>query len=246
MLRQFFNDERSSAEVIFKKGFSDNEFKSYEAYLVAKYFRNELGYKDQKVKSSLVNFCQIQDRTFNYILNRDVILSIVSNSSSEWKDKTHPIFITENEVTNIRKIKNFNGQKILLAFAVFAKRDNGYVYHDRWGDIKRLSGIRMTNRDIYRFLHEAYNLELIRDSNQNHFVKFLDDSTNVALSFTREKDIMKLGETYKKYLGGEIFYCKSCGKDFVKNGRNHFYCDDCSKKKDQENTRVRVNKHRNK
>lgn len=246
MLRQFFNDERSDAERIFRNGFSEKEFRSYEAYLVAKYFRNELQYKNQRVKTSLITFCQNNDKVFNYILNRSTILSIVNNSKSEWKNKTSPIIITEKEVGAIRKIKSFNGQKILLAFAVFAKRDDGYVYHDRWSDIKRLTNIRMTNREIYKFLFNAYSLGLIRDSNQNHFVNFLDDNSKLAIIFKKETEILRLGEVYKTYLGGEIKYCKSCGNEFIKSGDNHKFCSNCSEDRRKEQIKNNVKKHREK
>ena len=246
MLRQFFNDERSDADKIFKNGFTNNEFNSYEAYLVAKYYRHELGYKDHRVKTSLISFCQNSDRLFNYILNRGAIISIVNNSKSQWKNKTSVIPITKSEISEIRKIKNFNGQKILLAFLVFAKRDNGYVYHDRWADIKRLTSIRMTDKEIYHVLYLSYCLGLVRDSNQNHFVNFIDDSSDIEIVFSKEKDILSLANAYKKHLGGEIAYCKSCEKEFIRAGDRHIYCDSCAEKRRKEKVKNNVRKHREK
>lgn len=246
MMRSFFNNEKEEAENIFKNGFTNHEFNGYEAYLIAKYYRYVLNYKDQKVKSSLVSFCQKEDRLFNYVINRKTILEIVKNSQSEWKNKTNKIIITKNELENIFKLKNFNYQKILLAFLVFAKRDNGYVYRDRWSDIKKLSNIRITDREIYLILHKAYLLGLVRDSNQNHFINFIENQEDGEIVFSSDRDVFRLSEIYKKYLGGEIGYCSSCGFQFVKKGRGHRYCDDCSEKREKNNLKNRVKKHRGK
>jgi len=244
MIRKFFTDEKADAGKIFKNGFSGGKFNAYESYLVAKYYRNELGYKDQKIKSSLISFCQNADRLFNYAINRKTISEVVKNSNADWKNKSNKIFITKSDLENISKLKDFNSQKVFLAFVVFSKRDGGYVYKDRWTDIKRLSNIRISDREIYSILHKAYNLGLIRDSNQNHFIGFLENSTFGEIVFSNEKDIFKLSDIYKTYLGGEIGYCKSCEKQFIKNGRGHKFCEECSFEIEKVKNKERVKKHR--
>lgn len=46
--------------------------------------------------------------------------------------------------------------------------------------------------------------------------------------------------------GGKLKYCEVCGKLILVKGKaSTKYCDKCKREKELENTRLRVNKHRN-
>jgi hypothetical protein len=245
MLRLFFSDEKKDAEIIFKNGFAKGEYNNYDAYLVAKYFRNELGYGDRRVKNSLIAFCCENDKNFNYVLNRSSIAKIIRNSSSEWRNKKSAIYITKREIEKIRKIKNFDYQKILLLFLIFAKRERGYVYDGRWADIKRLSGLRITNREIHKALYFGYKEGMVRDSNDNHFIRFIDDETsNPEITLSAEKQILNVSKIYENYCGGVLVYCKDCGKEFMKSVSGSKLCQECLRVKRTNDVRNNVRKHR--
>lgn len=244
MIRPFFIDEKKNAEKIYKNGFANNEYNNYEAYLVAKYLRHEFGYGDHKTKTQLLEFCHKHDENFNYILNRLSISKIIINSRSEWKNKSHDIKITKSELDKIRNIKDFNAQKIILLFLVFAKRNNGYVYSNQWSDIIKISRLNVTHVKIHSCINMAYEKEMVRDSNDNHFVKFIEEVGDATLKLSSDKDIWNLMKIYEEYCGGVITYCENCGKELIKESNRHKYCDNCWKDKERGSWKIRKRKER--
>lgn len=233
MTNKIFMDEKKQAVKIYTKGFTNGEFSFSEALLVAKYIRQNFNYGDDRTKTKLIDFCEKHDRFFNYIMVRAVIQKIVKNSLRELSSDTEPIFISQSELDAIRKVKNFTGQKLLFAFLVYSKKSKGYVYRDILPDIKKSANLKISNNEIGQFAYMFYKAGLIRDSNENWFLKFLDEGKfSPVLKISNFKDLSKLTDIYKKYCGGELGYCADCEAEFIRTGRTHYFCADCSKKKE--------------
>lgn len=233
MLRDFFSDEKKEASVIYKDGFENTEFNSYQAHLIARYLTKELGYSKAKVKTFLIKFSGEHDKNFNYIGIREQFKIILKNLDGEWRDKSKPIYITENELIKIRELPNYNAQKLMLGFLVFAKRDGGYVYRNRWTDIKSIMALRITNDQVNAFIHMAYKRNMIRDSNEHHFMKFMDNTSEIRIEIKDEKDLYNLEKSYNEYCGGILGYCRECGNEFLKSARANIYCNICSGKREK-------------
>ncbi len=233
MLNWVFGNEKTMALNIYKNGFTEGYFTSHEAYLVAKYFFREFGYGKDKTKTYLRKFCEKHDKDFNYILLRHKIKEILKNADSEWKIKSEPIYVTQLELDKIREIKNFNAQKALLSFLVFSKRNNGYVYKNSITEIKRISGLKNISCTelIGKYLFFAYKADLIRASNENYFVKFIDNSSKKVLKISDLKGLYSLDKMYIEYCGGILGYCEKCENEFIKRGSTHKYCENCSKER---------------
>jgi hypothetical protein len=71
-----------------------------------------------------------------------------------------------------------------------------------------------------------------------HFINFIDRSSDVVFTISDEKALYTVGNMYSEYCGGEeLAWCKECGTEIVKNGKNHIFCDVCSKEKELERKR---------
>lgn len=244
MIRKFFIDEKNEAIKILNKGFSKNEFNSYEAYLIAKYFRS-LGYGDQRTKTSLIMFCENHLEYFNYVKHMDDIQTILKSSRGDWIDKTTKIAVTKKELDSLKLVKNFNAQLVLLVFLLYAKRNNGYVYRNRWNDIKKILKLNITERELQHLLHLGYRNNLLRDSNENHFIKFIDKDSPVVFILDSEKSILDIKKKYIDHCGGIIYYCEICYKEITKTSNRKKYCEDCWREKHRERDRELKRKIRN-
>lgn len=245
MRRQFFYDEEIISEEIHKNGFRDGYYTVGQARLVAKYFRWRLGYGDARIKSALPEFCKQHDKNFRKVPNRKSIAEIVNASKKEFIKKASPISITKSELETIRTVKNFKAQRVLLGFLIIAKRDDGHVSKNRWPQIKRIVGISISNKEILKFARIFYDMGLI-DVGTDHTIKFINNSSEVAILISDEKTLYSISNLYKEYCGGEIAWCKECGKEYIKNSNRHSYCDECWKKKELEKTKNRMKKYRKK
>lgn len=242
MIREFFKDEKKDAENIYLKGFTNGEFNPYEALLVAKYIREKEGAGDARLKTLLVKFCYDKDRFFNYVVLRNKIKEIIRNSKKGWNSRIDPVFIKQEELDKIRSIKNFTAQKILFVYLLFAKKTDGFFYKNRLPDVKQILGLRITNKEIQEYSRLFYEAGLLRDSNENYFLTFLSNGVSV-ISFSTQKEVLKATDVYTKYCGGELGYCKECGNEFIKIGRELF-CSNCTKDRSLEKYK-KYNKKRN-
>lgn len=244
MLEYFFGDEETRAKQIIENGFTNKQFTPHEAQLVAKHCFLNLEYGEARTRKFLKDFCEKTDKNFNYILNRHKINKIIKNAQTEWKDNSEAITITKLELERIRKIKNFTVQKIMFAFLVFSKRTYGYVYDNQLADIKKILNTNLTEYEMKRLLYLAYQENLIRDSNENFFVKLNEPDSEVVITISNYKDLYKLGKIYEKYCGGEIIFCKECGVEMIRTGKRDLYCTIHKEEKQKEYDKKYKNKKR--
>lgn len=223
----FFNDEEQTATSIYENGFTNNEFNGYEAERVAKYFRNIMGYKDTRTRNALIEFSYKYDPNFNDVLFRESIILAVRNSKKypDWSDKTSPISVTSAEMATVRSVRDATFQKLMLTFLIFAKRDNGYVYFQKWEPIRRIIRMNLSYADMYGYLHRAYKKKMLRDSNDNILIKFINNESDPVITVSTDTDVLNLMDLFLRFTGGDFAYCEDCGAEFLKEGKRNRFCD---------------------
>ena len=232
--RPLIYDEEMIGKELYKKKFID-EFKWEELVAVTKYIRHTFTYGDAKTKTELVKFLS-KNKNFNYARMSGYIGKIIKESQKDFT-RTGEVDITELELKTIQEMENFKWQKIALALLFLSKRKNnkGYVKIKDWRDAKVASCIsHVKSSDIEEVVHFLYTKEKIRvvendNYDPSHEILFIDKgSKNVIFHIDDDKSARNLGNLYKEWCGGELYWCKNCGKKFIKGGKNHFYCENCS------------------
>ena len=183
----------------------------------------------------------------NVIISGDKILRAVRYS----KKSTIPltdfsnIDIYTEWLENTKKIKDFKAQVIFLTMIIYSKifhpkGKNLIFYENELSDILEMSGIKMTVKTFsekYYFLLKSNNLVEHKPMKDFVFLK-IDKFPLGEISFTIS-DIKNIKKQYVEYLGGEIFYCKSCKKEYKKKGLSQVYCKECSSERRKEKERDR-------
>jgi hypothetical protein len=238
-------DEEEIGKNIYEKGFVE-EIRWAELVPLSKYMRRLFNCGDDKMKTLLNEFLS-KTPYFVRVRMRGFVGKIVKKSKDDYI-KTGSVTIRESEINKIREIKNFRSQKIALAILFISKREKnkGYVNLDDWKDVKvATSTSRITNFDIQNVLSYMYqNGFEINVNERYHQILFADNKSEAAIVVDSDRSARNLGNLYKEWCGGELGYCKTCSKEFVKNGKNHYYCEGCSKKRENERKRIHANKKR--
>lgn len=245
-------DEEKIGRAIYDSGKID-DLNRFNLLSLSKYVRHSKGYGDAKLKTFLKEFLS-KTSGFNYNRSRGYIGRIINSSKRDYT-KVDPLVITDNELSMIRTIKNFKWQKIMLSVLMLSKRNinKGYLKIKDWIDVKSISALsHLTNSQIREVFHHMYIkggiLRPVENQNYDpaHEILFIDkeSSGEVVFSIRTEQDARNLKKKYIDWCGGELYWCKECGVEFVKNGKTHYYCETCSKEKDLEKYR-KYNKKRN-
>ena len=222
-----YNEEELS-KYIYENGFTDGEYDRREAFLVSKYMRHVLGYKDAHLKKRLIEFCKA-DRLFNEVLENNFIKDCVNQSKRQFVVR-ESLSITSNELLKIRTIKNFKAQKTYIGLLAIAKK-NGYDYVSvkDYPFLKRIVGIGSETDELYNNLHLLFRLKFIYPIDktdkgaQRLLVIERDGVPDIIIN--KNSEINHLGKLYEEYCGGYLLYCEDCGVEFIRNGKSQKYCE---------------------
>ena len=236
-------DERVLAESIIQNGYTDREFIFWEAVLVAKYFRHVMGLGDSKTKTELENFTE-QTADYFYKDNKNIkkkIKRILKLSVHDFK-AIQPVYITKSELEKIRNIKNFKYQKIALGLLFLSKINNGWVADYKKKSLKAILSQNVYKKDIHLTIAYMVRLGMCIVSGTTKLT-FIDNDSDIVFSINNDKIARNLGNMYVRHCGGELAWCKNCGKEFMKTGKNHRFCEECSKEIQLINHRKRNKKY---
>lgn len=243
-------DEKTDARRIYTEGFTNRIFNRREAILLGKYFRHELGYADRKTKTNIIKFSQSHSDFFSEIRSRNIIHLAVKISRNEYRVTSLPVKISEKEYQVINGLDDYKHKQVLFAVLVLSKIDNGRMWISKWGNIREVMFLRITNNKLKEYMTEYYQKGLveINDSGYQagnyHVVKF-DDSANPDARFNIYRDgVYNLNKTFKELFGENMFQCISCGNFFVKRSHNQKRCHECSITERKNRSRLYVKKHR--
>lgn len=251
--RPLIYDEKEMGRKIYEMGQID-DLNWPELLATAKYIRFLFSCGNAKLRTLLKDFLS-KTPGFNYVRSSGYLGKIINSSNREFT-QTKTVSITEFELMEIRKIKNFKWQKILLGFLFISKRNNnsGYVSLKDWVDVKTVSGIsHVTTADVEDAVYYFSKSNLLKVNEYDkyyeakHKILFSDieDKNKIVFKVTNDKEARNLNKEYKEWCGGELSWCRECGNEFIKNNSNrHNYCDKCSGKRRLEKERVRSERNR--
>ncbi len=219
-------NESKLGERFYRMGFT-NGYKFYECLLVAKYLRFVLGYKGQRCKRALIEFCEKWDKNFRYVPKRESIRNVLRESRSEFRKTNENIVIYKEEIEKVREIKNFKFQKALLCLIMIAKiKGKNYIKTNDWKFVRKIISKNISNHTDMEAIREAYQKGLICEPRYaaTHEFSFLLDKGEVGISIHGEKEAFNLSNLYESYCGGSLGYCEDCGTEFVKETKNQIRC----------------------
>ncbi len=97
---------------IYERGyFSEGYFNYYEAFGLSQYLIWSLKFGFQRCKTYLTEFSKKADPNFNEIQSLEKIKTVVKRAEKKQPDLFPDIVITEVELENISRIKDFKKQK---------------------------------------------------------------------------------------------------------------------------------------
>jgi len=206
--KEYSFDERKDAELIIENGFSDGKINYVEMQKVAKYFRNVSGFGAVKLEREIISFCQKQDPDFNPVVERNSIKSWVKAAMTNTLRKIDEIPVTEYEV----KITS----------------EKHYIQYNKFGDVIRLSKIRMSEIQLCDIYYEFGQMGLITPYNPEKeiiSINFVDKLSPVVFTFADQERFL---EYFNQYFNGRIINCIVCGKEILQKAGNHERCKECS------------------
>lgn len=249
--RPLIYDEAILGKKVYENGYID-DLRWADVLPLAKYMRFTFGYGDARLKTKLEEFFS-RDPNFNKVRMRGYIGKIINHSRRKYKN-TKTVNITENELLKIREIKNFKWQKIILSLLFISKRatNNGYVRLNEWTDVKSsacISNLRIFEIEnavtaLYQIPNRIRPIEREK-TDASHQILFIDDASKIVFTIKNDKTARNLGNLYKEWCGGELYWCKECGNEFIKNNSNrHNYCTECSETRRLERVKINMKKYR--
>jgi hypothetical protein len=136
------------------------------------------------------------------------------------------VSIWKEEVEEIKKIKNFKFQKILLCLLMICKiKGKSYIHTHEWKYVRKIISKNISNYTVMEVIREAYKKGLIYEPKyESHEFSFLKENGIVGMSIHGEKEAYNLSNIYQSYCGGVLGYCTNCGCEFVKETRNQELC----------------------
>jgi len=250
------------AEDILSGGFK-SQYYNTEMLILAKYWKHK-GFKPAERKIKMYEFCtnhiqgfsrELFYKNINSVLNKakkkEVKLIIIDSlpiTKAEFK------FINDIEMEDIYK-------KILFSYMVKNKlskmiceilygKSSDYNYyggsHKAFSEIKDMSGMKRSD-NIYHLNGDLEESGLIEIKNKGkislNFIGEINTSDD-SIAFNIKNFDLIYG--YFEHFNGNKNYliCEKCGDLTRKKGKNQKYCSLCSTLKEKENTKLRVERHR--
>lgn len=227
MYKQLLYDEKDQSAQIYRNGFSNDLYNRREAFLIAKYMRHVLGYKDTKLKRTLIEFCK-KSKGFNEVIESSFVKEIVRNSKHDFIVRSG-VGITKEEIERAKLVKNFQAQKVYISLLGLAKKNkSNFVSLKNWTSVKRIASLDVTNLELGGLFHVLYKNNLIypirKKGSGGQKLLYIDWEGEPVIEVKSDKEFYELGKTYEKYCGGYLQYCLECGVEFIRNSSNQKLC----------------------
>ena len=254
-------DELGYAEHILKKGFV-TKYKRYELTLLVKKFAKD-GLDKNQINKELVKFCKKFLEDYTEIGYYKIISSVISKGFKESLVVLNNITITNKELKYISNLDISDEYKrILLAFILNNKISteittsrnpeykNKYIFNGNkktYANIKKMANIpqRINISDaIFEMSQLGLFKPFMRGNIELSFIKDIEIAEDIFCKLSPyELDSVDL--IWRAWNGDEkIGTCEECGRFIEITGNRTIYCKSCSDKKERENTKNRVKKHR--
>lgn len=253
-------NEKERVESLLKTGdFSSNDY--HEVRLVIRYFINELGMTiKEDLMTKITEF--LEDKMTDYYEWEweDRLESIIKE---ELKNQTpitsvEAIYVTQEEVDIIRKLKNSSQRKLLFTLIMYARYNTvKRGVETEWASAPSQQDIfksaNINNLTILKqnlVVADLLDLGLVSQSKHmrklNLKVNCLHNKGEIAFWVTSFEDMGVAIENYINIHYNGYRKCEVCGKAYKPNKGDYSskYCPSCKKSKEKEKTRERVRKLR--
>jgi len=245
-------DEYQYAESLLKNGFKDF-IKWIDLLALARYYRYN-GYNSPEIKKAIVSFYKQFNPEYNEVLMGEKIDNAIAKSKKQPLRFSVDVYITQQEMANIRKIKNYKYEKILFVMLVLSRynkliygsRSNRYYINQNFSTILSLAKVYVNKQErnyIKHFLHKAGMItapEMNKYSEKNtkeiQELLYSNENSNHDIIVNNLLDIVSFYP----------LYCDTCGNVIENANRNQKMCNNCSEEANKMQTKARVAKYREK
>lgn len=244
--------------MIKEKTFGSNYVPLKNLVLLSKYYYY-LGHSTREVKKLLIDICRKVDTNFNLTTQGWKITLSIKESKKRRLRIPISIAITVSELEKIREIDDYNLEKVLFTFLIYAKylKYNNTLIHPK--SRPRLLGLFYCNEKLTnifsvakvdvsksRRIEMAHILYLSGYIDATRFggynIKYVFEDSSEAFTIDKYDDLVLY---YLRWRGEQVSTC-SCGRLFMKKSPTHIYCPVCSKRIRKERTKERVERFRKK
>jgi hypothetical protein len=242
-------DEKAYVETVLLK---DKKFGNYlklkDAVMLAKYYKWIENKETREIKRILISICKRLDKNWNSTTQSWKINLAIRESKKRRIRTAIPIPITNLELEKIREVDDYNLEKILFTFLVYAKflkysntiinpkrrpRLLGLFYaNEKLNNIFSVAKVDVRKSQRTEMIHFLFQRGLIDATRYGgYLIKYVfEDSSNddyVKTEFTvdRYDDLVLY---YLRWRGEQVSIC-SCGRLFVKKSPNQIRCSVCAK-----------------
>lgn len=216
----------------------------YQLNLLAKHFRS-LGKGRIGIQKSLIDFCKTKFEYFNPIIRRSSIMLAVKVGMNHPIRELSDVYITQNELDEIKTVPYFKIQKVLFSFLVFIKSmnpigENGVFMNgtdqSNIRQILKISDTRWSLSDfenITPYLHSCCLMDgyIVNKTSYIYIPLYIGEFQPKEWELMIPGDVSeieKAGVIYKDYRGGELYWCSNCGEEGVKTSNRQTKCAACS------------------
>ena len=242
--KYFYFNEVKVAEDVIHNGFGGKGIDYGKMYIMAKYFKEVLGYNGDDLERELILFCQKHDPTFNPVINASGIKRWLLAAEKYSLRRIDHVTITEKELGILSNIKKPRERKILFIALVLAKArkkgntrigktefrepDNYYIKYDNFADIIRLAGFpSLTEHGVKKVLYNNKHL-ITQYYPEKELIKLeYADSGKTGFAIY---DLENISDSYEVFFGKDLATCELCGKAFSRTNNRQKYCGACSEK----------------
>jgi hypothetical protein len=207
--------------------------------LLARYYRNCLGYKKKQTQKLLSEYMSKNYPRYSVSRRKwdETIEDVAGSANNSPLHEIDCVWITKAELDVLDKVENKKMQLVAFTLLCLAKyhnliksTNNGWVNEDA-KEIFDLARVNISMEDKDYMLHDIRDLGLIefpmKTGNLANKVVFIDDNSEKVLRIT---DFRELGREYLLYKGGNFVRCSGCGR-LIPKKTNTRYCPECSEKK---------------
>jgi hypothetical protein len=257
--KTFLFDEEKEAEDIIINGFDKSGIDYAKMYLVAKYFREKLGYGAIRLEKELINFCKQQDKNFNPVVEADSIQKWIKSALAYGLKKIESISISQKEIDFLRKIDIPKERRLMFVTLVLAKglkkrntkkkrkkykiSDNYYIHYNNFNDIIKLAKIsNMRDTDLANIFYKyKEHFKFYSPEKELLRLEFADPHPETKIEITNLENLV---EEYNNLFGKNTANCLRCGKSFVRTNGNQKNCKECGKIIENERQKILMRRRR--
>jgi hypothetical protein len=238
-------DEKAYVEIILLK---DKKFGNYlklkDAVLLAKYYRWIENKETREIKKILISICKRLDKNWNLTTQSWKINLAIRESKKRRIRTSIPIPITNLEVEKIREINDYNLEKILFTFLVYAKflKYNNTIIHskkrprllglfyanEKLNNIFNVAKVDVRKNQRTEMIHSLYDKGYLDATRYGGFlIKYVFEDSSMAFTVDKYDDLVLY---YLRWRGEQVSTC-SCGRLFMKKSPNELFCPVCKRER---------------